>query len=142
IYDAKGNGRLRFNGSFSRYVSQPNEGIESNVTTAGTPAIKVYQYDGADITGTPHQALQQLFAWFNGLGGVAGITDPNILVQNTVPGASQQLKNGKLSSPYVDEFTIGAGMQLGVNGYLRADVIDRKWKGFYANQTDLGTGTV
>src|SRR5206468_6933436 len=52
MYDVTGNGRIRANASYSRYVSRVQEGVESNTTVAGTPAIFEYAYNGPDFTGT------------------------------------------------------------------------------------------
>lgn len=140
-YDVFGNGRIKANASFSRYVSRLSENIESNTTTAGTPAIKAYYYGGEEFTGTPHEALARVLAWFNANGGAAGLTDPQVRFLNRIPGATQQLQNGEISSPYVNEWTVGAGSQIG-RGYLRADYINRKWKNFYTTLINNSIGRV
>ncbi len=141
IYDVQGNGRLRANASYSRYVSRLSEGIESNTTVAGTPGVLAYYYGGPEFTGTPHDALKVVKTWFDSLGGVKGLTDPNIRFVNNIPGATQQLLGGKIKSPHVDEWTVGFGSQIG-KGYLRADYIHRDWKDFYATFRNASSGRV
>jgi outer membrane receptor for ferrienterochelin and colicin len=140
-YDVQGNGRFRANASYSRYVSRLSESIESATTVAGTPAVLAYFYKGPEFTGTPHEALARVKAWFDSRGGAAGLTDPTIRFVNNVPGGTQRLMNGRLSSPHVDEWTIGFGSQIG-NGYLRADYINRDWKDFYTRMVNASTGQV
>ncbi|HEX7152102.1 MAG TPA: carboxypeptidase regulatory-like domain-containing protein [Thermoanaerobaculia bacterium] len=141
-YDLQGNGRFRFNGSYSRYVARLADSIAGGSSIAGTPALYYYNYAGPDITGTSHQVLTQLFAWFDGLGGFEGIQDPDILTFIRVPGASQRLADGRIKSPVVDEFSFGFGTQIGTRGFARIDYMDRDWTNFYTVKQDRETGRV
>jgi outer membrane receptor for ferrienterochelin and colicin len=141
MYDVQGNGRFRANASFSRYVSRLSESVESATTVAGSAGVMAWYYGGPDFTGTPHEALLRAKQWFDSIGGIKN-ADPAIRFVNNIPGATTQLKNGKISSPYVDEWTIGFGSQVGHNGYLRADYINRDWKDFYTTVRDSTTGRI
>jgi len=95
-------------------------------------------YEGPAINGvTSRELARQMMAWFNSVGG---INAKDLIVAQSVPGVNVQL-GGKLKSPNVREYTVGGGMQIG-NGFARVDYVDRDWKDFYANFTNLSTGKV
>jgi outer membrane receptor protein involved in Fe transport len=142
-YDLKGDGRYRFNATYGKYVARLADSVAGGTSVAGTPALFYYNYDGPDIGPMPvHDALRALFNWWDGKGGYAGITDPNILTFVRVPGATQRLRDGKLQSPAVNEWTVGFGTQLGTRGFARFDYIDRDWNNFYTVKQDSETGKV
>lgn len=135
IYDVAGNGRLRVNANYSRYVSRIQEGVGGGAG-GGSPAYFAYEYRGAPIGGPDSglgsfDVLEQLFAWFLANGGT-GSTE--FLVGAAVPGVNTFF-DGDLKSPHVDELSIGVGTQVGSKGYLRADFIDREWSDFYTVST-------
>ena len=138
IYDVAGNGRMRVNASYSRYVSKIQEGVGGGAG-GGNPAYFLYEYRGPTIGGPDSgldsfDVLEQLFTWFLANGGT-GSTE--FLVGATVPGVNTAF-DGDLKSPHVDEFTIGLGTQVGSAGYLRIDLIDREWADFYSVATAPG----
>ncbi|HVR44290.1 MAG TPA: TonB-dependent receptor [Thermoanaerobaculia bacterium] len=138
IYDVRGDGRLRVNGSYSRYVSKIQEGIGGAIG-GGNPAYFQYEYRGPTIGGPDSglgsfDVLEQVFAWFLANGGT-GSTE--FLVGAGVPGVNQFMP-GDLRSPNVDEFTLGVGTQIGNKGFFRADYIDRAWGDFYGVFTSPG----
>lgn len=136
-YDFWGNGRLRLNASYGVYVNRLSEGVSGAGSAAGNPATFQYLYGGAPITNLPpDQAMAIVFAWFNSVGGINGAP----LLASNVPGFNSKLES-KLVSPSVEEFSVGAGTQLG-NGFLRADYIHRDWKDFYTTKANLNIGTV
>ena len=153
IYDLKGDGRVRLNASYSRYVSRIAESIGGSAGRGGNPAAFYWEYDGptinADGTLDYVGAFTQFFQWFQQNGEVSIPTAyGNVLVPGVdrmiyidVPGLTSQF-NGTLKSPSVDEFTLGAGLQVGPNGFLRADLIHRDWKNMYARRIDQTTGSV
>ena len=135
IYDVFGNGRLRLNASYGVYAAKIAETIGGGATGAGTPAYIFYFYDGPEISGLPTaDAFQQVFNWFNSVGGAEGATDYIFFAQ--FPGVNVTMADG-LKSPNVREYTLGAGTQVG-RGYARLDYIDRDWSNFYGQRT-LGT---
>lgn len=138
-FDFFGDGRLRFNGSYSRYVSQIQETIGgSGASAAGNPAYVFYIYDGPTISGLPTvDAFARVNTWFQSVGGVNGATD--YIVGASFPGFDITIPNG-VQSPYVDEWTGGIGGRIGTNGYLRADVVHRSWADFYIRRLDTTTG--
>jgi hypothetical protein len=142
IYDVKGNGRLRINASYSKYVSKIPETIGGGGTGAGNPASIYYEYRGPTInannTLTFQQVAQQVFNWFDSVGGLKA-TD--LITFARVPGVNTLIGNG-LQSPSVNEETIGVGSQLGANGFVRVDVVHRDWKNFYATFRNQADGVV
>lgn len=138
IYDVFGNSRLRLNASYSQYVGRLAEAIAGAGSSNGSPAGYYYSYNGPDIlNASPHDAVQQVMAWFNANGGLNGQTP-----YNTVIGGFDTKLKGTIKSPHVNEITIGAGTQLGSNGFIRADYVNRKYADFYVLTTTQQTGSV
>ena len=135
IYDLRGDGRIRLNASYSKYVSHIQETI-GGAGGGGNPWYVYYAYDGPQIGGigsglNSQQVLTQLFTWFLDQGGL-NATD--LIGHARVPGFNTRFE-GDLKSPEVDEWTIGIASQIGTRGYVRADLINREWGNFYV----LGT---
>jgi len=146
-YDIFGNGRIRLNGSYGVYVNRLSEGVSGAGSAAGNPATFQYLYGGAPITNRPApEAMATVFAWLAGAGGLDALppcsaaVPTGCLLAASVPGFNSRLES-KLISPSVEEFTIGAGTQIG-NGFLRADFIHRDWKDFYTQKASLDIGSV
>lgn len=136
-YDVFGNGRLQLNASYGVYVNRLSEGVSGAGSAAGNAATFQYLYGGAPITNLPpDQAMAIVFAWFDSVGGINGAP----LLSASVPGFNARLES-KLISPSVDEYTFGAGTQLG-NGYVRADYIHRDWNDFYTLKANRNIGIV
>jgi len=137
IYDVNGDGRFRVNGSYSKYVSKVTETI-GGAGGGGNPWYIYYDYNGDAFGGvdsglTSYEVLDKLFTWFLDQGGLAA-TD--LISFARVPGYNTRIEDMK--SPSVDEWTIGAGAQIGEKGYFRADFITREWKDFYVLATEPG----
>jgi len=148
IYDLKGDGKQRISFAYGRYVAKIDQGPADATATGGRYATYNFQYRGPEINpiNTPtsqlvptDQVLQQVFAWLNANGGA----DPNnpLIFQSSVPGLNVRIDQ-PLQSPYMDEVTLGYGMQVGSGGYLRGDLIHRNWSDFYVLRRDLTTGKV
>ena len=136
-YDVRGDGRFRLKASYGTYVNRLSEGVSGAGSAAGNPATIQYLYGGPAITNLPpHEAMAIVFAWFDSVGGVNGAP----IFAQSVPGFNSRLES-KLVSPSVDEWTIGAGTQIG-NGFIRADYIDRTWNDFYTQFSNLSIGAV
>ena len=58
-----------------------------------------------------------------------------------MPGVNTRIEDS-LKSPSVHEFTVGVSRRLGTRGLLRADVVRRNYRDFYADRTDTTTGQV
>jgi len=138
IYDIGGNGRYRVNASYSKYVNRIAETIGGSSSAAGNPAGLYFTYDGPTYTGATFDVFRQVFAYFNAQGGVNNTAN---LFFASVPGVNQQIQES-LVSPNVDEFTVGFGTQIGTNGFLRADYINRTFNDFFVTTSDLTTGKV
>ena len=137
-YDVAGNGRIRVNASYSEYVSAIADGnIADAASPAGSPSILYWLYRGPAIVGQPTQtALTTLFNWFNSVGGTH---NTSFLLGGGSNGIATQIPT-PLKSPYVGEWTVGAGTQIGARGYIRGDLIHRDWKNFYSSITNQQTG--
>jgi hypothetical protein len=137
-FDVLGDGRHRVNASYGRYVSKIMDGnVGGAGSAAGNSAQIDFAYAGPDInTGSgpyigTEQALRNLWAWFESTGGVTNWqTHPN-LSSVSIPGVSTQFPQS-LASPAMDEITLGYGVRIGRNSFLRADLINREWNDFYA----------
>ena len=147
IYDLKGDGRDRISASYSRYLSHIDSGVADSVSVGGNPGSIYFNYRGPEINplsggtkgtvvGTPvptAQVIQMIFDWFNSVGGVNGYKNIDSIF---VPGLTSKIVPGGLESPYMDEISAGYGHQIGSAGYVRADIIHRTWKNFYAQFLD------
>ncbi len=148
-FDPNGDGALQFNASYAKYTAAISNAIGSTASAGGIPASIYYAYAGPNINtpdqiaeGTPlvgaHDAITQVFAWFNSL---TQEQKQALVNQAAVPGVNQRI-NGSLKSPNVDEVSVGAGIRLGNDGVVRVDYINRKFHEFYAWRIDTGTGQV
>jgi len=140
-WDPKGSGLWAVNASYGKYVAAIANNIADSSSPAGTPAVYAYYYLGPPINLTaPYVAtdvaLRQMFDWFNANGG----TNRQTWVTE-LPGVNTRI-NGSLDSPNVDEFTAGVSRRLGQRGVVRADVVRRNYRDFYADRTDTTTGKV
>jgi hypothetical protein len=145
IFDLKGNGKHRISANYGRYVTKIDQGPADSTSTGGRYATYLFQYGGPEINGpgTPasqlvptDQVIKQAFDWFH----ANGFTDNKDLIFSvSVPGLTETI-NGSLKSPFMDEATLGYGMQFGDAGFARADIIHRSWGDFYVTRRDLTTG--
>jgi outer membrane receptor protein involved in Fe transport len=152
-FDPAGNGRLRFNASYSRYVSRIAESIGGSAGRGGNPAAFYWEYLGDPINEDGSMdyvgAYTELFRWFQeNAGSTVPTADGPIdvlplsdLIYVDIPGLTSQFRQ-TLKSPAVDEWTLGAGFQIGANGFVRGDVIHRDWRNIYSRRVDQSTGTV
>jgi len=137
IFDVFGNGRLRVDANYSKYVGRLAETVAGQGSAAGNPATIQFRYSGPDIPLEDSRvALAQVFDWFLANGGLNMKQSAN----PSIPGFNRRL-DGTIASPDMREITVGAGTQMG-RGYFRADLIDRDWNNFYAQFVNLGIGTV
>jgi hypothetical protein len=142
IYDVKGDGRFRVNASYNRYVSRIQEGI-GGAAGGGNPSYYLYLYTGDTIGGadsglSSFAVLEEVWTWLLGQGwSTADPSAPASFLGAGVPGFNQVFP-GNLKSPSVDEYTLGFGTQIGQNGFLRLDYVDRTWGNFYVTSTTPG----
>jgi outer membrane receptor protein involved in Fe transport len=142
-FDIFGDGRHRINANYGRYVAKIADGnVAGSAQGAGNPSVFQWRYRGPEINPpgtspllTTDQALQILWNWFDSVGGT---DNKEFLVTAGVAGLSAQIPEA-ISSPSVDEFTIGYAVQLGRNAFLRTDLVAREWSNFYASRIDTST---
>jgi hypothetical protein len=132
--------------TYGKYVSKVDQGPADNTATAGRYASYYWDYRGPEINpeGTPTnqlvaipQMIQQVFDWFNSVGGTHNTEFLNSVF---IPGVTTRFDHS-LRAPHMNELTLGYAMQFGSKGYLRGDIIDREWKDFYVVRRTLNTGT-
>jgi len=143
IWDPTGMQEWAVTGSFARYVAGISTSIANASSTGGNSDTYQFVYRGPSINGngvaataTP-AAIQQVFDWFFANGGASlPLTGtPNI------PGVTPQIR-ASLTSPNVLEYASGVSRNWGSRLALRADVIYRDYRDFYAARTDMTTGKV
>ena len=145
-FDVRGDGRHRLNASFSEYSSRIADSIASSNQAAGNAASIDFAYRGPQINNTNlntplDDVIRAVFNYFNTTQGGTNNRAANNLRPNgtrTIPGYSTYF-DGTLSSPYVQEMTLGYGVQLGRTGFVRADFIHRDWRDFYAASVTTST---
>jgi hypothetical protein len=143
-YDPLGNGRHRVNLAVARYVSKIADGnVGGSGQAAGNPGFISFRYGGPVINGpgttnfvSKYDALAQLFAWFDSVGGT---DNKSFLIGTSVPGFAARF-DASIASPSVDEITVGYGTQLRSNAYAKVDLVSREWKNFYAGRLTTATG--
>ena len=145
VWDPKGDQKYSVTGSFAKYVTAISNSIADSASAAGNSQQLRWYYLGPDINGNPagplvstHDALVQLFKWFNDNGGV---NRRPFADAPSIPGVATQIR-GSLASPNVLEYAGGISRQFGAKAALRADYVYRDYKDFYTAQTDTSTGKV
>jgi outer membrane receptor for ferrienterochelin and colicin len=141
IYDVAGNGRIRVNATYGKYVGRLAETVQGAGSNAGEPAAYYYYYEGPTVSGTSAQVVRAAIDWLKANRFTSGQPDKALADVITVGGFSTRLA-GKLKSPDMREYTLGAGFQVGPNGYFRADYIDRDWNNYYSSTTNQTTSQV
>ena len=146
-YDILGNQRVVLNASYARYIGRLSEGAANDADPAGRNASLAWDYRGPNINNdvnTPtsqliptDQAIAMIFDWFFKNGG----NDRRpFRTTPSVPGVDEILDPTNFRTPATDEWTVGAGTVFGTRGFARADLVYRKWDGFYTAYRNLSTG--
>jgi hypothetical protein len=144
-FDPTASGRHRFSATYGRYVAKVEQGPADLTAPAGRYSYYKFDYLGPEINppGTPFnqlvpvpQVIQQIFAWFQSVGGTS---NRDLLIDVSIPGATTRFDES-LSSPSMDEMTVGYSLAFGNRGHIRADYVDRTWQDFYAIRRTLDTG--
>jgi outer membrane receptor protein involved in Fe transport len=133
-YDIHSDGQRRVNASYSIYSSRVVDAIASSNQIAGNALSVDFSYKGPAIndkslTISLPDAIRSVLGTFT-----PALNNPSLLRPNglrTVPGYSTYF-DGTLASPSVRELTLGYAQQLGSQGFVRVDLIDRDWRDFYA----------
>jgi len=145
-FDPKGDGTLKFNASYARYVSAVNENFAGAASGAGNPAGFYYTYGGADInTGaapwvSAHDALAQFFGWWGiNAPGMFPTLNANSLYGANYAGLNTFIADG-MKSPHNDEIALGVAGTAGSQLTYRMDGTYRKGGGFIETATTMQTG--
>lgn len=152
-FDPRGDGRHRFTASFGQYASRIVDGPGTASASAGSPGYIYFMYNGPAINpvGTPNDqlvdtagALAIVQNWFFNTCNAAGKCGPDNLSLlrpnsgHSVPGYDTLIAD-ELSSPYVQELTLGYGTQWRSNLVTRVDLVSREWSDFYSFRIDPST---
>ncbi len=156
-YDLHGDGDLVFNASYGTYVAALANSVADDASSGGAIGLYDYRYAGpaVNVNCVPGvdcvdaaTALGILFDWYTSQGGVFDLnqissTAPiaQYLEGVDIPGATTQIRSG-VSSPSVDEYSIGATKRIGSRGLVRADLVVREWNDFYGQKTTVDNGKV
>jgi len=145
VWDPKGDGRWALSGGFARYTMALTSNVAASTAKGGNASTKRWVYTGPAINTDPNaptgsltsteDAIKAVFAWHESLGG--STRSP---AAASLPGVNMQIHD-PLSSPYSYEYSGGVARSLG-RGTVRADMIYRDFRNFYALRTDLQTGKV
>ena len=146
--DPKGDGKLKFNASYARYVAGMQENFAGSASGAGNPAYFYYQYYGDDInTGSaPYlsatDSLTKFFKWW-GINKADMFPTANLdsLYYAAYPGLNTKIADG-MKSPHNDEFAVGVAGALGSRLTYRVDGTYRKGFDFIELVADKSTGQV
>jgi hypothetical protein len=142
VYDLGGDRRNQFSLSFGRYAAKIDQFVGDQASPGGDPALFEFLYDGPELNtdGTlipTAEVLRTVFDWFESVGGTAN-TDFLLGAQSTF----SRVIEDPLRAPVMDEVTVGYGRQLGSNGTVRLDLIQRRWHDFYALRVTRDNGTL
>jgi hypothetical protein len=144
-FDPTAQGRHRFSATYGRYVAKVEQGPGDLTAPAGRYSYYLFDYRGPAINpaGTPFnqlvpipQVIKMVFDWFNTVGGTS---NTSLLTRVTIPGYTSRFDRS-LSSPSMDEITVGYSLAFADRAFVRLDYIDRTWQDFYALRRTLATG--
>jgi outer membrane receptor for ferrienterochelin and colicin len=141
-WDISGTGRWVGNVGFARYVAGISTALVDAGSAGGRQASYSWFYQGPPVnTGsgsylTADQALPILWDWFFANGG----NDRPTRTTPNIPGLSTRVR-GDVTSPSVNEVTVGIANQLGRAAW-RVDYVHRDAADMYGDFLDLSTGRV
>jgi outer membrane receptor protein involved in Fe transport len=143
IWDPTGADEWSVTASVAQYVAAISNSIADSASPAGNPQTFQFLYRGPDInpggaatTRTP-DAVRRVFDWFFANGGPSLPLNGN----PNIPGLTPQIGKS-LKSPNVLEYAAGVNRQYGARAAVRADVVYRDFRDFYASRIDTTTGRV
>ena len=145
-FDLRGDGRQRVSVSYAEYASRIADSIASSNQAAGNAAAIDFAYKGPAIndqnaTVALPDVIRSVLDFFNSKqGGTANRAANNLRANGSrsIPGYSTYF-DGTLASPSVREIAAGYGAQIGHDGFVRADLIRRDWRDFYAASVTTST---
>ena len=146
-FDPSGNGKHRFGATYGRYVAKVEQGPADLTAPAGRYSYYFFDYAGPTINppGTPFnelvpipEVIRRIFEWFNSP-EVGGTSNTELLSDISIPGYTTRFEKS-LTSPWMDEFTLGYSLAINNRSFIRADYINRSWGDFYALRRTLETG--
>ena len=114
VFDPRGDGKWKFDATYSEYAGRYNPSIIGTNGPVGQPSLIQYQYVGPTGQGRDFAPAFDLANY--------RVTSIN------VPSANVKFEDG-LRSPVSEEITLSAGMALPKGGYLKFSYIDRDLTG-------------
>ena len=125
-YDVRGDGKYRFDVTYSQYAGKYSEAQFAENTNVGNPALVVYAYVGPDGQGLDFAPAFDLNNW---------------VPIDADDGTQNVFVDSGISSPTVDEFTLSAGMELARGGFVKAIYTDRSYSDFVEDFLTTETGS-
>lgn len=122
-YDLRGDGKYRFDATYSEYAGKYSESQFANNTTVGNPRGIFAVYVGPEG---------------QGIDFAPGFDPDNYLIFGANDGTQNVFTDPNISSPTVDEFTLSAGMELGRGGFVKAVFTDRSYSDFVEDFVCVG----
>lgn len=125
-YDVRGDGKYRFDVTYSQYAGKYSEAQFAENTNVGNPALIVYLYIGPNGQGLDFAPAYDINNWFP--------IDADDGTQNVIVDTA-------INSPVVDEITLSAGMELSGGGFVKAIYTDRSYSDFVEDFLTTETGS-
>ena len=130
-YDPRGDGKYRFDVTYAEYAGKYSESQFAQNTDVGNPPGLLYIYVGDPGTGYD---FAPGYDFNNELGD-------NYITLLACDGTQNVFVADNISSPTVDEITLGAGMELARGGFLKAVYTNREYNDLVEDFVDTTTGT-
>ncbi|MEM6792422.1 MAG: TonB-dependent receptor [Acidobacteriota bacterium] len=114
-YDVRGDGKIRFDATFSEYAGKYSESQFAQNTDVGNPALLGYVYEGPRGQGFDFAPAYD-------------INNYRVFLVND--GTQNVVVDEDINSPVVEEITLSAGVELARGGFLKAVYTDRSYSDF------------
>jgi hypothetical protein len=144
--DPRGDGRLLFDAGYGKYVTKIHPRLADAASPAGNAADFAWNYLGpcinCDLAAptsallSTDQALAQLFAWFDSIGGTGSTPTAGA----SLPGYSTRIVPGGLRSPYANELSVSVESAMGSRGSAGITYLSRDYRDLYSGRIDTTTG--
>ncbi|MEO1367484.1 MAG: hypothetical protein AAFX50_09940, partial [Acidobacteriota bacterium] len=126
-YDVRGDGKYRFDATYSEYAGKYSEAQFAQNTDVGNPALLAYVYAGPAGQGYDFAPAYDI--------------DSNYQIFLVNDGTQNVLVDEGISSPTVEEITFSAGIELDRGGFLKAIFTDRAYSDFVEDFITPDTGS-
>ena len=126
-YDLRGDGKYRFDATYSQYAGKYSESQFAENTAVGNPALLAYVYVGPQGQGYDFAPAYDI--------------ENNYQIFLVDDGTQNVLVDDGINSPIVDEVTLSAGMELSRGGFVKGIYTDRSYSDFVEDFNTVDAGT-